>query len=315
MTILQYSLFLAIPVIIVLGIILYYKRIYSIDVVLPSKCLMDEDCIIDVVRVLQRIVARHSKKVRLNMREVKTISYEAYMVIRAQGEKAFYKGKTVYLKSIPFGRTEVVNVIFGKNKNHTTYHNYTRLEKTGNTPFLQSSKINPKIMSRIELDLKRMKIIDYYEFNTLMTELLGNAIEHGIQERNINWWMYHFRDYRTDTMHIVFVDMGIGIINSYKKAGLPKLYTNLSDEEIIMYALEGKLGSSTKKPNRGRGMPQIKHMIEKKWISDFVLITNTVSLRYINGQFKAKKHPNFVGTYYSWTINKENYLTWKEQSI
>lgn len=315
MTILQYSLFFAIPVIVILGIILYYKRIYSIDVMLPSKCLMDEDCIIDVVRVLQRIITRHSKKVKLNMREVKNISYEAYMVIMAQGEKAFYKGKTVYLKSVPFGRKEVVNVIFGKNKNHTTYHNYTKLEKTDNTPFLQSSKINPKIMSRIELDLKRMKIIDYYEFNTLMTELLGNAIEHGIQERNINWWMYHFRDYRTNTMHIVFVDMGIGIINSYKKAGLPKQYTNLSDEEIIMYALKGKLGSSTKEPNRGRGMPQIKHMIEKKWISDFVLITNTVSLRYINGQFKVKKHPNFVGTYYSWTINKENYLTWKEQSI
>lgn len=40
---------------------------------------MDEDCIVDVVRVLQKIVARHSKKVKLNMREVKAISYEAYM--------------------------------------------------------------------------------------------------------------------------------------------------------------------------------------------------------------------------------------------
>lgn len=282
---------------------------------LPSKCLMEEDCITEVVKVLRKIIATHSKKVKLNLQRVESISYEAYMVIMAQGEKAFYKGKTVYLKAVPFENQEVVNIVLGRNKNYKTYHRYTELGKTSKSPFVQSSQISPQIMSKIELELKRMKIIDYYEFNTLMTELLGNAIEHGIQERNINWWMYHFRDYKTDTMHIVFVDMGTGIINSYKKAGLPKQYKKISDEEIILYALAGKLGSSTKEPNRGRGMPQIKHMVEKKWISNFVLITNTVSLRYINGQFKVKRHPNFVGTYYSWTINKENYLTWKRQSI
>ena len=80
-----------------------------------------------------------------------------------------------------------------------------------------------------------------------------------------------------------------------------------------MYALEGKLGSSTKQPNRGRGLPQLRHMVEKKWISDFVLITNRVSLRYINDSFVIKQHPNFVGTYYYWTINKENYTVWKRK--
>ena len=87
----------------------------------------------------------------------------------------------------------------------------------------------------------------------------------------------------------------------------------LNDEEILLYALEGKLGSSTKQPNRGRGLPQLRHMVEKKWISDFVLITNRVSLRYINDNFVIKQHPNFVGTYYYWTINKENYTVWKRK--
>lgn len=76
-------------------------------------------------------------------------------------------------------------------------------------------------MSRIELDLKRMKIIDYYEFNTLMTELLGNAIEHGIQERNINWWMYHFRDYRTDTMHIVLLIWVLALLTHIREPDYP----------------------------------------------------------------------------------------------
>lgn len=310
----QYILFIVTLLTVTLGI-LYLQIRTRTNIMLPSKCLMEEDYIADVVKVLRKIIETNGKKVKLNLQRVESISYEAYMVIMAQGEKAFYKGKTVYLKAVPFNNKEVVNIILGRNKNYKTYHRYTKLGKTSYTPFVQSSQISPQIMSKIELELKRMKIIDYYEFNTLMTELLGNAIEHGIQERNINWWMYHFRDYKTDTMHIVFVDMGTGIINSYRKAGLPQQYKKIADEEIILYALDGKLGSSTKEPNRGRGMPQIKHMVEKKWISNFVLITNTVSLRYINGQFKIKKHPNFVGTYYSWTINKENYLTWKRQSI
>lgn len=58
---------------------------------LPSKCLMEEDYIADVVKVLRKIIETNGKKVKLNLQRVESISYEAYMVIMAQGEKAFYK--------------------------------------------------------------------------------------------------------------------------------------------------------------------------------------------------------------------------------
>ena len=93
------------------------------------------------------------------------------------------------------------------------------------------------------------------------------------------------------------------------------IYNKKSDVNILLDALDGKLGSSTRQPNRGRGMPQLKHMVEKNWISNFALTTNTVSLRYIDNEFVPMQHSNFVGTYYSWTINKENYLIWKQRSI
>lgn len=76
--------------------------------------------------------------------------------------------------------------------------------------------------------------------------------------------MYHYKDSTSKTITFVFVDMGIGIIDSYKKAGLPSSYNKKSDVDILLDALDGRLGSSTRQPNRGRGMPQLKHMVEKK---------------------------------------------------
>ena len=125
--------------------------------------------------------------------------------------------------------------------------------------------------------------------------------------------MYHSIDYKSRTVKFVFVDMGKGIVDSYRKAGLPAEYKRKPDDEILLLALNGVLGSSTKEPNRGRGLPQIRDMVENSLISDFVLITNTVSLRYNNGQFKKTAHQNFVGTYYSWTINKENFILWQNR--
>lgn len=71
------------------------------------------------------------------------------------------------------------------------------------------------------------------------------------------------------------------------------------------------MGSTTRQPGRGNGMPLILENIEKEWISNFFLITNSVSLRYIKGDFRILNTPFFIGTYYSWSISKNNYLQWK----
>lgn len=298
------------------GIIYYivskgcYKRIY-----LPGTVRMDAENSPYVINVLRKMIKLPHKNIILDFSSVTDISKEGYMIIMAQGEKAFYRGKSIFLNSIPLQNKKVAYVIFGKNDSQKTYHNYTKLTKDDHNPFFQSSRIHPGITLSIEKELKKIGIKDYYEFNSLVTELLGNAIEHGIAQLNINWWMYHYKDKTTKTITFVFVDMGIGIIDSYKKAGLPSWYHKESDVELLLDALDGKLGSSTKQPNRGKGMPQLKHMVEKKWISNFTLTTNTVSLRYIDNKFVSMQHTNFVGTYYSWTINKENYLIWRQRLV
>ena len=79
--------------------------------------------------------------------------------------------------------------------------------------------------------------------------------------------MHRYKDPNQTNMHYVFVDMGGGIVNSYKNQG----FINQSDTEeyMILDAFEGKLGSTTKEPGRGNGLPLIWENVQKGWISDF----------------------------------------------
>ncbi len=299
--------------VVVIGILII--RLYNKKekvVFLPSKVSMNQEDFPHFVKSLRSVINNRFRRILLDFSQVTSLDYESYVVMVAQVEKAFYKNKNVAIYRIPNNK-KVRDIIFGKNRNHKVYHQTNPFPPLNSDYYLKDAQITPQITVRIENELKKIGVKNYYEFNTMVSELVGNAIEHGIRDRNINWWMYHYMDYKTRTIRFVFVDMGKGIIDSYRKAGLSKQYQRMRDDEILLLALKGVLGSSTKEPNRGRGLPQIRDMVEKSFISDFVLITNSVSLRYQNGMFEQNQHQNFVGTYYSWTISKENFHLWQKR--
>jgi len=172
--------------------------------------------------------------------------------------------------------------------------------------------LNLNIVDSIVSGLKKIGIKEYFiPFNEFLIELIANAVEHGIENKNINWWLTHEIDQKNKEIKYTFVDMGLGIINSHKKAGLPIKYFFLQNKFVILHALYAKLGSSTKETNRGRGLPQLRLMIEKGFFSNFVLISNNVSLHFRNNQFMSSNNRNFVGTYYSWTIDKKCFEQWR----
>ena len=40
---------------------------------------------------------------------------------------------------------------------------------------------------------------------------------------------------------------------------------------------------------------------------------NNVTLRYNNNEYNAVNHEaDFTGTFYSWTINRDNFISWQE---
>jgi hypothetical protein len=263
-----------------------------------------------VIPALRRIVNYRGKRVYLDFSEVEDITEGTFMVLLAQVEKAFEeKNKEVYMfKKLPQSRK--VLSLLGKPKK--VKHQNIRITNDVLPGTLTNQKLDTDFIDELVSELKKIGLTTYYRpFYDFLVEVIGNAIEHGIQKKKINWWLLRYRTPYKRGMTYVFVDMGMGIIKSYKNSGLLRRYTFKDVKKIPLDALYGRLGSSTKEPNRGRGLPQIREIIEKGYISDFVLITNNVSLRYVNGKFEVSKNPNFVGTFFSWTINKENYIQWK----
>jgi len=248
----------------------------------------------------------------INFSETKRIADEVFMSIFAQTEKAYLDRRCRYNleRSNDFQVNIKIAKYIGKINTDTMIHARTN---NASKIYELARDVNPIVIDREVQNLKKIGIIEYYErFSNFLTEIIGNATEHGIKDKAINWWLWRDKDQVNKRMEYAFVDMGTGIIASYKKAGLPFRYWFKKDSTILLDALNGKLGSSTKQENRGRGLPAIREMIEKGFISDFIITTNNISLHYENGEFVCTKHRDFVGTFIAWSIDRDNFNIWKQ---
>lgn len=286
---------------------------YEKRIILPTKADMSRDNFPNLLIKIDKIYSCPYKHLLLDFRNIESLTHSAYMVIMAQVEKSVLKKEKTTKIIIDIKNDSVMKVI-SKHEDSQVHHRHLTFDNLKNDFKNKSKEYTPDITFAIEKDLKKINIYDFYELNTLITELLGNAVEHGIQNRDINWWLHHRYDSKSKSVKISFVDMGIGIAGSYRKAGLSIDYQKKEDLDIVKDSLLGLLGSSTKDIHRGKGLPQIFRMVENKWISDFILITNKACIRWLDNEFYYQKQDvNFVGTFYSFSINKNNFDKWKKE--
>ena len=180
------------------------------------------------------------------------------------------------------------------------------LKKLGYEPL---SEYAPKI---VEKNIKTLKTIGitpnnshskkYERIKAMITEIIGNAIEHGFKNEEINYWIT--TDKSKGKITFTIVDLGIGIARSQKKAMHRWWHFLRSDLYIAKKTLHGTLPSSTKESDRGRGLPEMLKTLQEKMINDFVLVSNKASICYKNDKMYTKKIPTFAGTYYSWSVSK-----------
>jgi ABC-type transporter Mla MlaB component len=312
---------------------------------MPKKFIMNHNSIAEVTSFFEILAQNNDKEVTINCSNIQQIDEASLLVLLAITEREHIaKAKVIYFAQ--FSELDKLLAKYGfQVRNDFSYKMFVWLPKPikdiysdlisdeeyqdiykkigkyipivhpdfafiKNKDFKFSSNIDVKFITNLTLELKAISIPEIYQpLYDLLIELVGNAAEHGIMKKNINWWMHRYKDPNQTNMHYVFVDMGGGIVNSYKNQG----FINQSDTEeyMILDAFEGKLGSTTKEPGRGNGLPLIWENVQKGWISDFFLVTNHISLQYKNGEYTVKRISNFAGTYYSWTINKHNFITWK----
>lgn len=281
---------------------------------LPKRFLMESDCLKEVVPVLRNLMLRESDEIKLDFSNVTELSQGAYMVLFAQAQKASLSGKRIMIYAKYIRNARVWNVLVSR-KEYKGQHplHYAEIQP------ISSESDNKLYMDDVDEyvnDLKRLGFTSYYQpFYDFLVELIGNAVEHGIRERDINWWMWKERDPKTKSFKYVFFEMGGGILDSYKESKIVPFFRFRNKRNFLLEVFDGKWGSTTQKPGRGRGLPQIKDIVEKGFVSDFILITNNVYLQYKNGEFITGKNPNFVGTYCSWSISKNNFITWKSTQL
>lgn len=286
-----------------------------IEIHLPEIFLIEGKNASDVSKCLYKFINHVDEKIGVNFSRIKEVTNGDVIILMAQVEKSIYSNRNSFHRIGAMPKSKKVWRVFEK-VNILHQHKTFELSDSYTSDDIEKYKmLFPEVIDNIVKELKRVGFREYYEpFYVFLTELIGNAIEHGIQHRKISWWLTKQIDNKNRIIKYCFVDMGVGIINSHRQAGLPLRYLISKDEKVLTDAFNGKLKSSTKQPNRGRGLPQIKSMVDKGWISNLRVITNRVSMNCEFNDPQFDNIPEFIGTYYSWTLNKSNYEKWKEQS-
>lgn len=293
----------------IIGILYIYNAYNKLNVVkFPSNFIISHENAEMPVRALMKMssIKTHST-IKVYFADIEYIDKGTYMLFLAQVETLTLNNKKVVLSGEI--NSKCIEVILGARYNQYVHRNI-QISDIGIKNLHKSNMVNTETIDSIVLKLKKIDVKGYYApLYDLLVELVGNATEHGIRRKNINWWLHHEVDNDRKCINFVFVDMGIGIIESYKR-GIKEL-KNKDSKSIIVKALNGDLGSSTREEGRGRGLPQISSMVQNNIVSDFILITNNVSLHYKNKDYDIKCIPNFKGTMYRWSVSKENYLIWQ----
>lgn len=274
----------------------------------------------EIITFLAKLIKARKGDVLIDVSYTIYISEGGFLALRAQVEKAVHSepGRrfTINRPKIRKAREYLKEQFIYAHQNNpdrTVFHVSTAVKKDDVST---NSVTDPEMVDKVVQGLKRIGVTTYFApFYDFLVELIGNATEHGIRNKNINWWLIHYKEKGSKSIRYVFVDMGTGIVSSYRQARLRFRYWLARDRRIVRDALDGRLGSSTKQANRGKGLPMIKEIVEKGYLSDFMLVSNGVTVVWDKREFVYLKNSNFVGTYYSWSISKDNVQLWENSEL
>lgn len=278
----------------------------------PKKFVISFGDMCEVIPCLRKIYHSKADDVIVDMLGAQEISEEGFFVLKALGEKLTLNDKRLLISPIG-SHFKVQSFLRRKFAGKDKYVKELHVNKSVGKEQAVSKTIDPAVVDVIVNELAQIGIPEYYApLYDMLIELTSNATEHGIKDRNINWWLSRYWDKVSKTMRYVFVDMGEGIVSSHRKAGLPFRYLFKGSKGIVADSFKGVLRSSTRQSHRGKGLPSINALVKDELISDFLMVTNNVSLAWIDGKFVYSQNDNFVGTFFSWSVNKENYNRWKK---
>jgi hypothetical protein len=278
-------------------------------VIVPKSFTFKKSNIADCITFFNEILNVKNTKISIDYSNIIQIDKFSVLLLIAHFQRSQTKGNE-FLRTGKLPLNKKARAILQNSKGMEVF-NKNVPKTTNNKDIKKDDLLNPNVIDGIIKNLKEIGASTYYyPFYNFLQEVIGNAVEHGIKEKKIQWYILQDLDRKNKKMTYCFVDLGKGIVNSHKEAKLPFKYRFLPNRRIVADSIQGKLLSSTKDPNRGRGLPEIYQLIRNKEIGEVNLITNTVSLHFENNKIITKDIPNFNGTCFIWSINYENYTTW-----
>lgn len=176
---------------------------------------------------------------------------------------------------------------------------------------------NEQLGSTIKDSVKHLTGVEecYRPVYSIAQEMCANSIEHAnINNKN---WLFSVWYKNTTEVCFTMTDVGEGILGTLRRKFSQIIKEKfLKDNKDILYsAFEKKYTSVTEDINRNKGLPKIKNISDKNYISNLVVITNDVFLDFSNSTNSRVLNRKFNGTFYYWELNQNCIERWKNRKL
>ncbi|MBY0473114.1 hypothetical protein K2Q00_02395 [Patescibacteria group bacterium] len=194
-------------------------------------------------------------------------------------------------------------------KNQIFTHANKKVEPSLSQPIMEAASITVWNEKRIDSGL-----------HSVMMELMQNTNNHASTDvpGEKHWWLSVNHDLENKKVSFAFLDHGVGILTSLHRKPPESIWGDWvekvkkgigisTNDEFLKALLDGKIHQTvTGKTYRGKGLPNIKRMLDFKRISNLHIITNNVAGNGVTGEYKLLD-VNFQGTFFYWELCESNF--------
>ena len=193
------------------------------------------------------------------------------------------------------------------------YHGNEPLSQSNNTiQIVSGEKCQTELAKRLSdfvAEKANVSFISCRFLYEICIELMSNSHKHAYFRKKNNAYprWYCFAEYDEENrISFTFVDTGSGIPSTVKKnfAETIDFLKLKGNHKYVVSALNGDFRTSTKKYNRGKGLPKIKEISATHKINNLHIITNKADVKVCGEETTSyDMNHSLMGTLYYWEID------------
>lgn len=304
------------------------KHKHFVTVKAPRNCLVNENTeeYIEFINKIENVLSCR-KKVFLQMKDIENIDYGSIVILLSTLIKFKENGidfngqlpKDNKLKEIMINsnffkhlKNKKTDEIIQDKYNISIDGIKTHSGKTVDS--VLSARIIENISKKIWGTKRELKSVQ-----RILIELMHNTNNHAAigATGTQHWWLSTKYMEQENKVCFAFLDLGVGIfenlnqkIDKKTKMLFKDIFSDIFIKNRNNEILEGIMKrqfqkTSTNQPFRGKGLPSIAKVVERKKVSNLLIITNDVIGKVSDDKYLSLKG-SFKGTYVYWEVGVNN---------